>query len=343
DSAPDVDDNFSVQRFDFNPQFSYPITIAPWLSFTPTLGLRETIYTKGLDTTNNNQRLDFFTRESFNISVDLEGPRFEKIFKFNNKIIPKAKHLIEPRIRYNFTPDIDEIDRAKIKVFDGIDTINRQSTITYSLTQRILQKERETSKEEREKGVDFNTRESLRFDISQTLDLIELTGSKDSENKRPFTNVRFDLDSRLHDNLEFNFDSTFDIYDKTIKTFNAELGLKPVDSLYLYLQRRYTKDSTTFYVGTIDWSFAKGWRLQGSARYDALAGVSRENNLSLNYDNPCKCWGLKFDVIDRINLAESLGDERETKYLFTLTLRGVGDFRTGVKQKLIHREFQSIR
>ena len=53
DSTPDVDDNFSVQRFDFNPQFSYPMTIAPWLSFTPTLGLRETIYTKGLDATNS--------------------------------------------------------------------------------------------------------------------------------------------------------------------------------------------------------------------------------------------------------------------------------------------------
>ena len=51
-------------------------------------------------------------------------------------------------------------------MFDSIDTINRQSTITYSLTQRILQKELQS-------GDNFNTREVLRFDISQTMDLIE--------------------------------------------------------------------------------------------------------------------------------------------------------------------------
>ncbi|MZH42637.1 MAG: LPS assembly protein LptD, partial [Nitrospinae bacterium] len=239
-SDPDIDDNYSVQRFDFHPQFTYPMRIAPWLSFTPTLGFRETIYSRGLDTTNNNERLDFFTRESFDINASIEGPRFEKVFEFKNKNVPKVKHLLEPRITYNFIPDIDENDREKIRVFDGNDTINRQSTITYSLTQRLLQKERD-------KEGNYNTRESVRFDISQTLDLIEATGGEDSENKRPFTDLRFDMDSRVHDNLEFNFDSTFNIYDKTLQTFNAEVGLKPVDSLYLYLQRRFTKDQTTFY------------------------------------------------------------------------------------------------
>ncbi|MGY8766457.1 MAG: LPS-assembly protein LptD, partial [Nitrospinaceae bacterium] len=190
DTSPDVDDKFSVQRFDFRPQFSYSRKITPWLTFTPSLGLRETIYSKGLDATDNNKRLDFFTRESFNVGVSLDGPRFEKIFNLKNKYIPKVKHLIEPRITYNFIPDIDEKDRAKIKVFDGKDTINRQSSITYSLTQRILQKER--------KSLDkFNTREVLRFDISQSMDLIEATGSEESENKLPFSDLRFDLDSRL--------------------------------------------------------------------------------------------------------------------------------------------------
>ena len=336
-SDPDIDDNYSVQRFDFHPQFTYPMRIAPWLSFTPTLGLRETIYSKGLDTTNNNERLDFFTRESFDINASIEGPRFEKVFEFKNKNVPKVKHLLEPRITYNFIPDIDENDREKIRVFDGNDTINRQSTITYSLTQRLLQKERD-------KEGNYNTRESVRFDISQTLDLIEATGGEDSENKRPFTDLRFDMDSRVHDNLEFNFDSTFNIYDKTLQTFNAEVGLKPVDSLYLYLQRRFTKDQTTFYVGTIDWSFAKGWRMQGSARFDARAGVSRENNFNLLYDDPCKCWGIQFGFIDRVNLVQTVDSERETKFLFGFTLRGLGSLMLrGANEKLIHREFQSIR
>ena len=194
DTTSEVDDNFSVQRFDFHPQISYAMKVAPWLSFTPTLGIRETVYSKGLDTTNNNNRLDFFTRESFDINARFEGPRIEKIYKTNNKYVPKIKHLIEPRLTYSYIPDIDEKDRNKIKVLDGIDSVNRQSQVTYSLTQRLLQKELE-------KDGTFSTREALRFDISQSYDLIEASGKENAEDIRPFADIRFDLDSRLTDFL----------------------------------------------------------------------------------------------------------------------------------------------
>jgi|FLOH01.1.fsa_nt_gi LPS-assembly protein len=351
DTSPDVDDKFSVQRFDFHPQISYTTQIAPWLAFTPTVGIRETIYSKGLDATNNNKRLDLFTRESFDISASLDGPRFEKIFKLKNKYIPKVKHLIEPRISYSFTPDIDEEDRGKIKVFDGNDTINRQSSLTYSLTQRILQKELEEMgpKEKKlEEEDSFNTREVLRFDISQTIDLIEATGSETSENKRPFSDLRFDLDSRLHDNLMLNFDATFDVHDNFLKTFNVELGVKPLDSLYFFFNRRFTKssptaDPSTFIVATVDWNLGKGWRMQGTTRFDEEKGTSQGNNFTMLYDNPCKCWGFKFDIIERDSLVQGLENDREVKYLWTITLRGIGDFSKGTGEKTTLREFESIR
>ena len=341
DTSPDVDDKFSVQRFDFRPQFSYTTRIAPWLSFTPSVGFRETIYSKGLDETDNNKRLDFFTRESFNVSASFDGPRFEKIFDLKNKYIPKVKHLIEPRISYNFTPDIDEEDRAKIKVFDGNDTISRQSTITYSLTQRILQKERES----RDK---FNTREVLRFDISQTMDLIEATGSEESENKRPFSDLRFDLDSRLHDNLKFNFDSTFDVHDSALKTFNLELGLN-IEDLYVFFDRRWAKDQETFIISGVNWTINEAWNLKATTRYNESEDEFPENHLSLLYDNPCKCWGFNLDLIERESLVPIAGNgvnQRETKFLLGITLRGLGTVQRGeadITKRLFHREFQSIK
>jgi LPS-assembly protein len=341
DTSPDVDDKFSVQRFDFRPQFSYSTRIAPWLTFTPSLGLRETIYSKGLDATDNNKRLDFFTRESFNVGASFDGPRFEKIFETKNKYIPKVKHLIEPRISYNYTPDIDEEDRAKIKVFDGNDTINRQSTITYSLTQRILQKERE-------RGDKFNTREVLRFDISQSMDLIEATGSEEPENKRPFSDLRFDLDSRLHDNLKFNFDSTFDVHDSALKTFNLELGLN-VDDLYVFFDRRWAKDQETFIISGVNWTINEAWDLKATIRYNETQDKFPENHLSLLYDNPCKCWGFNLDLIERESLVPIAGNgvnQRETKFLLGITLRGLGTFQRGdgdISKRLFHREFESIK
>ncbi|MZH02847.1 MAG: LPS-assembly protein LptD, partial [Nitrospinae bacterium] len=285
------------------------------------MGLRETVYSKGLDATDNNKRLDFFTRESFNVGASLDGPRFEKIFDLKNKYIPKAKHLIEPRISYSYTPDIDEKDRAKIKVFDGVDTINRQSSITYSLTQRILQKERESPGK-------FNTREVLRFDISQSMDLIEATGSEESENKKPFSAVRFDLDSRFHDNLKFNFDSTFDVHDSALKTFNLELGLN-VDDLYVFFDRRWAKDQETFIISGLNWTINDAWNIKATTRYNETEDKFPENHLSLLYDNPCKCWGFNLDLIERESLVQIAGqgpNQRETKFLLGITLRGIGTF-----------------
>jgi len=334
DSDPDRDDNFFTQRFDFHPQISRTIKIAPWLSLTPTLGFRETVYTKGLDATNN-ERKDFFTRESFDVVARLEGPKIERIFETNNEHIPKIKHLIEPRFTFNYVPEVDEEIREKIKVFDGIDSVSRQSSLTYSLTQRILQKELR-------KDDSFATREILRFDISQTFDLIEATGSEDSKNKRPFTDIRFDFDSRLHDNLALNFDSTYDIYENTFKTFNIGLGIKPIDSLYLFVNSRYTKDSQNFLTSGLDWNFGKGWRLQGNTQYDARENIFRENNFSLLYDDPCKCWGFQADITDRKSLSAGFENSREILYLFTITLRGLGSFGQGNNKKIVHREFQSI-
>ena len=104
---PLLDDDFKVQRFDFHPQISRPIPLAPWLALTPTIGLRETIYSQGLDPSGvNNQRTKSFSRELVDINAALVGPKINKIFR-HRKNGSKIKHLIEPRISYDFIPDID--------------------------------------------------------------------------------------------------------------------------------------------------------------------------------------------------------------------------------------------
>ena len=335
-SNPDVDDDFSVQRFDFHPQISYAMKIAPWLSFTPTLGIRETIYSKGLNAANNNKRLDFFSRESFDVTAAFEGPRIEKIFNLKNKYIPKVKHLIEPRLTYSYIPDLDEIDRGKIKVLDGIDSVNRQSQVTYSLTQRLFQKELE-------KEDDFSPRQVLRFDISQTFDMIEATGKEKSEDKRPFSDIRFDLDSRLTDAFGFDADTTFDIYDNVFEAWNFEIGVKPVDSLFLSLERRYVRRGDVFTIASLDWAMKKGWRLQASTRLDEKTDTNRENHLTLVYDDPCRCWGFNFDFVKRNNFRAGGTGLNETKFYLGITLRGLGKIKTAEQDLVkLHRTFESI-
>ncbi|MBT5470600.1 MAG: LPS-assembly protein LptD [Nitrospina sp.] len=329
-SDPDVDDNFSVQRFDFHPQLTRTFALAPWLSFTPTLGLRETLYSKGLEDTG------FFSRESLDLSARLEGPKFEKIFATRNKLIPKVKHLIEPRLTFNFIPDIDRKDKDKIRTFDAIDSVSPQSQITYSLTQRILQKEADG------KG-DFNTREALRFTLSQSYDIREATKTETADNpSEPFSDIRFDVDSRLIDPLLINFDSTYDVHDEVLKTFNFEIGFKPVDTLTFFVERRFTRRGETSTLATIDWDFKKGWNFKASTRLDEETMTHRENNFSLLYDDPCQCWGFNVDFIQRDNFNGGARSQ-ESKFLMGITFRGLGSIKSGAKEKFIHREFKSIK
>lgn len=343
DPDPTEDDSFSVQRFDFHPQFTYSTRITPWLSFTPTLGLRETIYSKGLDTTNNNRRIDFFTRESLDVFLSLTGPRFEKIYNTKNKHVPKIKHLIEPSISFSYIPEVDKDDRNKIRIFDGVDSVSPQSLITYSLTHRLLQKEDLGRKEKPEDEFDdgFDIRDGLRFTVSQSYDLREATKTETANNPRqPFSDVRFDLDSRLTDELMVNIDSTFDINDNVLRTFNFEVGFKPIDSLYFLVERRFTRRGEVFTLASLDWDFNKGWNLKASTRLDEDSDTNRENNISLLYDDPCKCWGFKLDYIQRDNFTDQR--RKESKFNLGITFRGLGSIKSGDQKKLLHREFESI-
>ena len=60
------------------------------------------------------------------------------------------------------------------------------------------------------------------------------------------------------------------------------------------------------------------------------------------YDNPCKCWGFKFDIIDR-QVREIDNERRDhTQFLFTIKLKGLGEFRRGTG-KFLHRDFEDNR
>jgi len=333
---PFADDQFQIHRFDFHPQISRPIPITSWLAFTPTLGVRETFYSNGIKPSTINKRTGYFSRELFDLNGILDGPKINKIYFPGGKGNTKIKHVIEPRVSYDFIPDIDVDNRNKIKIIDNIDSIESTNKFTYSLTQRLLKKVG---------GQNGNgkTTEILRFDVSQSYDLNkEKRVISPLNNGSAFSFLRFDLDSRLTDALLLNIDGRYDIFKGDIKTLNLEVGIKPVESLSLFVSRRLIDQSptrSTFILGSLYWAFKKGWQFQASTRYDELTKTFRENNVSLLFDDPCQCWGFSTDFISRDIITGGIR-RQETKFLFTLTLRGLGTEGIGDQnQKFIHRRF----
>lgn len=318
----------NVHRVDFHPQLSAPFNTLPWLTFTPTVGLRETFYSRGNES--NGNKTDSFTRELYDIKAFFEGPKFFKIFNLNNSQVPKMKHIVEPRVIYSYIPDMDNADRDKIIPFDNIDSIGPLNNVQYSLTNRFLKKLR-IDKDS------FKTVEFLRLEISQNYNIREATKTLTAgTEKRPFSDVRWDLDSNIWKPFRLNFDGTYDVYDRFIKTANVEFGITSGSFWSFYFERRYTKDQSAFILGSLGLDLKKGWATKYSVRFDELNKEFQENDLSIAYS--AQCWDVSFDFVNRNNFINGQ-KQTENKFFFLFTLKGIGSVGKKKNLKLLHREF----
>jgi len=334
-----------VERADFHPKITYTFNKFPWLTLTPTVGLMETYYSKGANKTEG------FTRDLYDIELKMEGPKFFGIFdttplnKENNPLTPPLlrgtegvvlKHIIEPRIVYTYIPDIDKEDRNSIMQIDAIDAVSSQNIVSYFLTNRVLKKESGVRGQGSENS-NPQAYEIVRLEIGQQYDIAEadrpvLSGGS----RRPFSDLRFDLDSHIIEPVIFNFDAAYDVYESTLNTANLDFGINYKNISYLTAERRYTrKPESIFITGIAGINVMNNLSLQYSARYDELNKKILENDYSITYSSGC--WEASLDIVNRKYFTN--GDERdEIKVFFLITLKEIASIGKRGNLGLIQRK-----
>lgn len=293
-------DKTELERGDIYPRVTYTFDRYQWLTLTPTLGLRETYYSRGLN------KKDGFTRDLYDAELKMEGPKLFRTFNTKSPL----KHIIEPRVVYNYIPDIDREDRREIIQIDGIDSVTSKNIISYFLTNRVLRKTGSTD-------------EVVRLEISQQYDITEANRNDNLQvvPRRPFSDLRFDLDTHILKPLIFNFDTKYDVYESQINTANLDIGVNYEDIWYLTTERRYTrKPESTFLTGIAGINLTKNLNFQYSARYEELNKKFLENDYSAAYSSGC--WELSFDVVDRKYFVNN-EERNEMKFFFLITLKDV--------------------
>jgi len=338
DPSTTSDITTTTQRFDFHPSLALPIDIAPWLQLTPRVGFRETFYNKEIQV-NAGPPVTVteggsFSREMVDVNVLLEGPKFNRIFFSDDPEGASFKHVIEPRLQYDYIPDIDRTDRDRVRVVaDNIDAITNVNKLSFSLVQRLLKKGFAGSK-------DTEVRQIARLEISQSYDIDEARGQMiiPGTQRRPFSPIRFDLDSQLSDNFFLNTDFTFNYYTDTVETWNIDAGIKLNQWLMLIAERREKFDEPTSTLGTLSITLPKGWKGIYSLRYDELNDRLLEQNARLTYNDKCMCWGFTIDFIDRDLITNNIRT-REKKIMFSISLKGLGNFDESRGGSFIHRTF----
>jgi len=157
-------------RADVFPTLSMQLHTPAWLSIRPQISARETYYSDSLDDNSvanpfgklnavNNPIERFYAQAQ----VEVVGPSLSKVYNKPVGGFTKFKHVIEPRIRYLYTTNVN--DQNRIIRFDTVDSpflpIVRDS-VEYSLTQRLIG---------REAAAGGSSREVASFSLTQSVSL----------------------------------------------------------------------------------------------------------------------------------------------------------------------------
>jgi LPS-assembly protein len=131
-----------LRRFDVTPTLRFPFTRWPFLTFNSAVSWRGTFWSESLDLLHadaNGRPLQIgkpISRQFFDLSTQITGPTFTKIFSKPDK---KLKHVIQPTVTLRRTTAIDNFDN--IVKLDGSDyQVGRLTRITYGLVNRLYSK-----------------------------------------------------------------------------------------------------------------------------------------------------------------------------------------------------------
>lgn len=125
-----------VQRFDFHPSVSLPLTFSGW-SLTATAGVRATYYSNSLDPATRLVLPRDVVRGYGEFELDLRPPALARNFRRGDGSV-WFRHVIEPYVIYRRIAGIDNFDR--LIRFDYVDAIADTNEIEFGISNRFYTK-----------------------------------------------------------------------------------------------------------------------------------------------------------------------------------------------------------
>ena len=128
-----------LARLDLYPTVSLPLRLGGW-SLRPQFSLRDTAYTQELLVSSTGARSvgsQAIDRKSIEGSVEVRPPALDRVFD-REFLGRKWKHVIEPRVTYNYVTGVDNF--ADVIHFDARDIVTDTNEVEYALVNRLYAK-----------------------------------------------------------------------------------------------------------------------------------------------------------------------------------------------------------
>jgi LPS-assembly protein len=308
-------------RLDLYPQVSLPLE-SDYFSLIPKLGWRETVYA-----------IDQFENEPQKVNTDdhylsrgiwdFEATAFSEFYRIyslkSDKDIrankqnlgisfwDKIKHSLQPKLKYQYTPNMDQSDLPE---FDSLDHIEAQNELTYSITNILTRRSKKVVPiaADNDSGYELSSNylDFLRLELEQSYDLDEADREKnlDKYPKRPFTDIRMELSLRPQNWLNLQSTTWFSPYLSTITEHehilrtnffdnkaSAYCGLDFLKELENDIHRQDQEALNILRFGG-ELKLGKPWKVALDYEQDLEKSELVERTFELSYTH--QCWALEW-------------------------------------------------
>ena len=306
------------RRLDIHPRFFLPLH-KNGLQIEPSLGLRQTLWYTDDAADIEGIRNHVSHRELYDVSLSL-STMLSRIFRLSSTADTRLKHDITPKLTYTFLPEVDQSD---IPFFDDDDRIEKENTLSWSLTQRFTSRHRTippTDSRQKDTAPAHTYREFLWLSLSQDY---HLSGT-DTITQEPFSPFQLDLELSPGPAISLDTDITWSPYTGRFITHNTGLSLRDSRQNQLQVQYRYsdennedidnTDDTESFYT-RLDLRLTPRLHTFMTYEKNLLEGETIETTGGMVLSR--SCWSMEVALSDTTD-DRSIG--------FFVNLKGIGAF-----------------
>ncbi len=338
-SEPEFQTPTFTSRVDVYPKVTTAFHFAGF-NLTATGAIRETDYSDSI--VNGVISTQGLLRNARELDIQLIPPAFERIFQAPKWLGgEKVKHVIEPRIDYKLVGGITDFNN--IIRFDENDLMNDTDQVTFSLTNRLLVKDKNGNVNEM---ASWEVSQSRYFDptfggavIPGQRNVIESTEELDGfdfldgpRNYSPIVSVlrfqhvvgfewRMDYDPLLGRISNSSFNGNIRISKYFFSLGHTEVNPNPV------VTAPNNQVNVLFAIGNQN---RKGWNAAVNAFYDVRRDILDFATTEISYNTDCCGFSVEYR---RYNFG---GVRDDTQYRLSLSIANIGSFGNMRKQERIY-------
>jgi len=299
-------------RVDVFPSLSYTLPSPAWLSVTPDIGARSTLYSKRYAPDRRSFESQSIERSYVEGGVAMVGPSFSRVFSTSIGSFTKLKHLIEPRIDYRYVSDPGDV--SQVPIFDEVDSTPVANVVRVTLANRLFGRGGEGSSAREIGSLELFQDYSFDDPLNRSSD-----GTQTSQRGPLGATLRLTPSSGISVDARASYDTLFSNLRSTSLSASFSRKANAFNLTWYQAFAPTTGDRTSSQVRAAVGVGGHGTpvRLDLHVAYDIDKGEFLQQHAVVSYEG--SCWGVSVEYRD---LRASAYPTRD--YRITIDFKGIG-------------------